>query len=48
MKAFEAILSASQLGNIFEIDWTWEALPECYLRLGKEAIPQAHEVHRRV
>ena len=43
IKAFEALLSASQFGNLFDIDWTWEALPECYLRLGKEAIPRLME-----
>jgi hypothetical protein len=43
IKAFDALLSASQFGNLFDIDWTWEALPECYLRLGKEAIPRLME-----
>ncbi len=40
MKASEALLSASRFSNIFDIDWIWEALPECYSRLGKEAIPR--------
>ncbi len=43
IKAFDALLSASQFGNLFDIDWTWEALPECYQRLGKEAIPRLME-----
>ena len=43
IKAFDALSSASQFGNLFDIDWTWEALPECYQRLGKEAIPRLME-----
>lgn len=38
MKAFDALLASSRFSNIFDIDWIWEALPECYSRLGKEAI----------
>ncbi len=43
MKAFDALLSASRFSNIFDIDWLWDALPECYSRLGKEAIPRLME-----
>ncbi len=43
MKAFAALLAASRLSSIFDIDWIWDALPECYSRLGKEAIPRLME-----
>jgi hypothetical protein len=39
LRGFHGLLSAGRFADIYEIDWIWEALPECYLRLGKEVIP---------
>jgi hypothetical protein len=39
LRGFHGLLSASRFADFYEIDWVWEALPECYLRLGKEVIP---------
>jgi hypothetical protein len=39
LRGFHGLLSASRFGDVYEIDWIWEALPECYLRMGKEVIP---------
>lgn len=39
LRGFHGLLSAGRFGDVYEIDWIWEALPECYLRLGKEVIP---------
>jgi len=38
--AFSAFLSASKFSHKYNIDWIWDALPECYLRLGKGVIPK--------
>ncbi len=35
---FEAFLCASRLSHKYDIDWVWDVLPECYLRLGKDVI----------
>ncbi len=40
LRAFEALLSASKFSRKYDIDWIWDALPECYLRLGNGAIPK--------
>ena len=37
-RVFEALLSASKFSHKYDIDWIWDALPECYLRLGNGAI----------
>jgi uncharacterized protein YchJ len=34
-----ALLEASLFSAEYDIDWLWDALPECYLRIGPEAIP---------
>jgi hypothetical protein len=39
LQGFHGLLSASRFWDFYEIDWIWEGLPECYLRLGKEVIP---------
>jgi hypothetical protein len=39
LRGFHGLLSAGRFGDVYEVDWIWEALPECYLRLGKEVIP---------
>jgi hypothetical protein len=39
-KTFNAFVSASKFSNIYGIRWIWEALPECYFRLGKGIIPR--------
>ena len=39
LRGFHGLLSAGRLADFYENDWVWEALPECYLRLGKEVIP---------
>jgi len=36
--AFGAFISASKFSRKYDIDWIWDTLPECYLRLGKGAI----------
>jgi hypothetical protein len=38
-RSFDGFLSASRFSDAYDLDWIWEALPECYFRLGKEAIP---------
>ncbi len=38
--SFGAFLLASKFSHKYDIDWIWDALPECYLRLGKDAIPK--------
>ena len=39
-KAFEGFISANQFSHKHDIDWIWDALPECYFRLGKGIIPR--------
>jgi hypothetical protein len=39
-RAFGAFISASRFSHKYNIDWIWDALPECYLRLGDDAIPK--------
>ena len=39
LRGFGGLVSAGRFADKYSIDWIWEALPECYLRLGKEAIP---------
>lgn len=43
MRGFDGLLSASRLAWNYDIDWIWEALPECYLRLGREGLPRLME-----
>ncbi|MBI5586072.1 MAG: SEC-C domain-containing protein [Deltaproteobacteria bacterium] len=38
-EALPALLAAGDLAEEYDIDWILEALPECYRRLGKPAIP---------
>ena len=38
--AFGTFLSASKISHKYDIDWIWDVLPECYLRLGKDATPK--------
>ncbi|MDA8126437.1 MAG: DUF1186 domain-containing protein [Deltaproteobacteria bacterium] len=38
-RSMEAFLDATQLADEYDIDWLWDALPECYLRVGPAAIP---------
>jgi hypothetical protein len=40
MRGFDGLLSASKLAWHNDIDWIWDALPECYLRLGREVLPR--------
>ena len=40
IKAFEAFISANKFSQKHGIDWIWDALPECYFRLGKGIIPR--------
>ncbi|MCE5264943.1 MAG: SEC-C domain-containing protein [Deltaproteobacteria bacterium] len=37
--SIDALLAASEFSNKHDIDWLWDALPECYLRIGPAAIP---------
>ncbi len=39
LRGTHGLLAAGRMGDVYEIDWIWEALPECYLKLGKEVIP---------
>ena len=39
LRGFGGLVSAGRFADKYSIDWIWEALPECYLRLGTEAIP---------
>ena len=43
MRGFDGLLSASRLAWRYDIDWIWDALPECYLRLGREVLPRLME-----
>jgi hypothetical protein len=36
--AFDGFVSASMFSHKWDIDWIWDVLPECYLRLGKDVI----------
>ena len=38
--AFEAFIAANKFSHRHCIDWIWDALPECYFRLGKGIIPR--------
>lgn len=38
--AFDALLSSGKFSDVYDIDWIWEALPECYFRLGPAVIPR--------
>jgi hypothetical protein len=38
IRSIHALQTAGKFSQIYSIDWIWEALPECYLRLGPEAI----------
>jgi hypothetical protein len=39
-RAFEAFIAANKFSHRHCIDWIWDALPECYFRLGKGVIPK--------
>ena len=39
-RAFEAFISADKFSHKYGIDWIWDALPECYVHLGKSIIPR--------
>jgi len=39
-RAMDAFLAASIFAEKHDIDWIWDALPECYLRIGPTAIPE--------
>ena len=39
-RAMDALLAASENAEKYDIDWIWDALPECYLRIGPPAIPK--------
>ena len=36
----DALILASKFSHTYEIDWIWDAVPECYCRLGKDIIPR--------
>ncbi|HSR13799.1 MAG TPA: SEC-C domain-containing protein [Thermodesulfobacteriota bacterium] len=42
-EGLDALLSASRASALFDNDWIWDSLPECYSRLGKEVIPRLME-----
>lgn len=35
---FDALVSASKFGTVYDIDWVQDVLPECYFRMGKDII----------
>ncbi len=39
-RTLESFISASRFSHKYDIDWIWDALPECYLRLGNGVIPK--------
>ena len=39
-RAMDALLFASSNSDKYDIYWIWDALPECYLRIGLPAIPK--------
>ncbi|UCD59270.1 MAG: SEC-C domain-containing protein [Candidatus Hydrogenedentota bacterium] len=40
VRAVDALLAANKFAQTHDIDWIWEAAPECYLRLGPEVVPR--------
>ena len=40
ISALSALLGASKFSHTYEIDWIWDAVPECYCRLGRDVIPR--------
>jgi hypothetical protein len=39
-RALDALILASEYSDVYDIDWIWEALPECYFQIGLDAIPK--------
>lgn len=39
LRSIDAVFAASKFADKYEIDWIWDALPECYLRIGPAATP---------
>jgi hypothetical protein len=42
-RAMDALLTASVYADIHDLEWIWEALPECYARIGTAALPPIRE-----
>ncbi len=42
-RSIDALLKASEYGHIYSIDWFWDAISECYSRIGPAAIPRLKE-----
>ena len=40
LRGFDALVSASRFGTVYDIDWIPDVLPECYFRMGKDIIPR--------
>jgi hypothetical protein len=38
-RSIDAFFAASKFSDKHDIDWIWDALPECYLRIGPATIP---------
>ena len=42
-EGIEALFSALEYSDKYNISWIWEALPECFLRIGKTSLPKLME-----
>lgn len=42
-RATGALLAASENSDVYDLEWIWDALPECYARIGKAALPLIKE-----
>ena len=46
-RAMGALLTASEYSSKYDIEWIWDALAECYLRIGPAAVPPIREAIRK-
>ncbi|KPJ64290.1 MAG: hypothetical protein AMJ45_06085 [Syntrophobacter sp. DG_60] len=42
-QGIEALFSALKYSSKYDIDWIWEALPECFLKIGEASLPRLIE-----
>ena len=42
-RSIDALFKASKYGHIYGIDWLWDAMSECYSRIGPAVIPRLKE-----
>ena len=42
-RSIDALLKACKYGHVYKIDWFWDAMSECYSRIGPAVIPRLKE-----